>query len=372
MTLNRLVQSQHARISYWLPALLTGSVAGLLFWLVGETPPLRAAALAIVIVGVALSVRRLGWGYAVLGGLALALSPTYWAQTGGGPTLNGWLVLLFMVSAGGVALLLLFTSKRLFASFAVGLTLFVGLYLVFGITQKSLRMTTILAAWLIYMTIMALRQTNPRPEEPPARPLSRRHVLGILLLMGLGILNDPLFTLFAPAVILGLWLSHARLPGWYWLALVMVAVYGGVRLVGVYVSPEWTFSASMDVTATGQALPYIVLDAWQDPQRWLGLTVFMGQQVGVIGILLGVIGIARLSRWYPTLGVVLMAIYSTYGVFGLMYFGGDRDVLLLPILMIHVICATYAVYVLVGWVARSLGPLRWRRGNFGGHPQSNV
>jgi hypothetical protein len=371
MRWNDWIQLQHARISHWLPALLTGAFAGVLFWIVGETPLLRAVALAIVIVGVALSVRRLGWGYSVLCGLALASSPAYWDQTGGGPTLNGWLVLLFMVFGGGGAAVLLLTSKRVFASFAVGLALFVGLYLVFGITQKSLRLTTILAAWLVYMTIMALRQTNPRPEEPPARPLSRRHVLGILLLLTLGVLNDPLFTLFAPAVILGLWLSRAQLPAWYWLVMVGVTVYGVVRMFGVYVSPEWTLAVSGEVTATGQSIPYIVLDGWQDPQRWLGLTLFMGQQVGAVGIFLGVFGIARLSRWYPTLGVVLMAIYSMYGLFGLTYFGGDRDVLLLPILMIHVICATYAVYALVSWGARSVAPLR-RRGIFGGHPQSNV
>lgn len=372
MNLSDLLQSQHARISHWLPALLTGTFAGGVFWGVGETPLLRAVALAIVVAGVALSVRRLGWGYAVLGGLALAFSPAYWAQTGGGPTLNAWLVLLFMLAAGGAAAFLLVTRRQLFASFALGLVLFVGLYLVFGITQKSLRLTTILAAWLIYMTIMALRQTNPRPEEPPARPLSRRHVLGMVLLLGLGVLNDPLFTLFAPAVILGLWLSHARLPGWYGLVLALTLIYGSVRLVGVYVSPDWTFTPALEVAAMGRAVPYIVVDAWQDPQRWLGLTAFMRQQVGVLGILLGVMGIARLSRWYPTLGVVLMAIYSAYGVFGLLYFGADRDVLLLPVLMIHIICATYAVYALVGWFGRSLGPLRARRGIFGGHPQSNV
>ena len=343
---------QHERLRYWYPALLAGLTALIVFVWMGNTPLLRAAAMALVIIGVSLSMRWLNALLAYVGGLALAFSPVYWSQTGGGIPSNTGLILLFIVLAGGGAGLLLGLSRRVFASFAIGLSLFVGLYLAFGVSVRSQRLTLILAAWLLYMLITALRQTNPRPDEPPAQQLSRPHVYGVLLIMALGGLNDPLMTLFAPAAALGLWLSHARLPWWYWLALVVVVAWGLYGISRAYIAPDWLWRSAHEMHIGGQFAPFIVLDGWREPLRWLYITDIVARQFTLVGLLLGVIGIARMSRWYPTLGVTLMTAYASYALFGLVYFGKDAAILLLPMLMIQVICMTYAVYTLIEWGAR--------------------
>jgi hypothetical protein len=362
--MTQLLKAQQSRIYYWYPAIVAGVGMTLVYMGVGQTPLLRAIALGIVIAGISLSLRRLGSLFSIAGGVLLGITPVYWSQTGGPPTVSGWLIFGVILVAGGAALLLLLTRKELFASVALGVTLFVGLYLAFGITQKSLRLTTILAAWLLYMTIIALRQTNPRPDEPPAKPLSQRHVQGMLLIMVLGVLNDPLFTLFAPGLVLGLWLSHARLPIWYWVTLLGISALGFWRIVDVYVSMDLSFYTATQLTESISA-PYLVFSAWQNPLRWLELSVFVGRQFTWVGLIFGVIGIARLSRWYPTLGVVLMVVYSCYGVFGLVYYGQDRDILLLPLLMIHAFCVTYAAYALFQWLAGTIPVFatidRWMR-----------
>jgi hypothetical protein len=53
--------------------------------------------------------------------------------------------------------------------------------------------------------------------------------------------------------------------------------------------------------------------------------------------------------------------YGSFFVFGLLYFGGDAAVLLLPMLMIQVLWMTYAVYGIGHWLTRSkrLHAPRW-------------
>lgn len=352
----QLAEKQQSRLTYWYPALLAGATAWVAFLWVGNTPLLRATALSIVIIGVSLCLRRLGAAFAYVGGLVLAFSPAYWSQVGGPPTVSAWLVLLFILAGGGMAALVLRWNRRVFLSFAVGITVFVGLYLLFGTTQRSLRLTTILAAWLLYMLITALRQTNPRPNEPPATPLSKPHIYGVLLMMTLGVLNDPLFTLFIPAASLGLWLSHARLPRWYWLALAVLTVYGLWGIGVEYVSLDWGVRSSFQMHIAGVSVPYIVFDGWREPVRWLYITGLMSRQFTFVGVVLGVVGIARMSRWYPTLGVTLMIAYASYGVFGLVYFGSDIEILLLPMLMIQTIWMTYAVHAALQWAQRLTQP----------------
>ena len=229
-----------------------------------------------------------------------------------------------------------------------------GLYVAVGLTQKSLRLTTILSAWLVYMLIIALRQTNPRPEEATAVPLGKPHTYGVLLMLTLGVLNEPLFTLFAPGVVLGLWLSHVQLPRWYWLILLGVVLLGSYRLSADYIAADWLTMSTGELNRSVVHLPFIMLDGWREPLQWLWLSGFMMRQFTWAGAVLGIIGIARMSRWYPTLGVTLMVIYASYGSFGLMYFGQDIEILLMPMLIIQVICITYAVYTLLQWLSRWL------------------
>lgn len=341
-----------ARWHYWYPAILTALISASAFIFVGNAPALRASAMALVLAGVASTLRRLGAPFAIGGALLLAFSPAYWSQVIASPTVSAWWVLALMGLGGVCILLMMLISRRLFISVALGISVFVGLYLAFGVTERSLRLTALLSAWLIYMLVTALRQTNPRPEEPPAQRLSNRHTYGVLLIMALGTLNDPLFILFLPSVVMGLWLFHIKLPVWYWLALL---VTGGIGLWGIYdayVAQHISFNSARLYITQGRLIPYLVFDAWQFPQRWLYLTDFIVRQFSFLGVILGVFGIARMSRWYPTLGIVLMLAYGSYGIWGLIYFGADASIVLLPMLMIQAICITYALYSLWQWMAR--------------------
>ncbi|HRL11967.1 MAG TPA: hypothetical protein PKX07_08805, partial [Aggregatilineales bacterium] len=57
------------------PPILSALIAFALFVLVGGTPMLRAAGMALAVAGIALTLRRMGGLLAICGGLALALSP---------------------------------------------------------------------------------------------------------------------------------------------------------------------------------------------------------------------------------------------------------------------------------------------------------
>ena len=83
-------------------------------------------------------------------------------------------------------------------------------------------------------------------------------------------------------------------------------------------------------------------------------------QFTAAGLALGVLGLARLSRWHPPVGVVTMIAYAAYALFGLVYFGEDSPVLLLPLLMIQLLWMTYAMYTFGQWLQKSLKPARVR------------
>jgi hypothetical protein len=346
------IQEQMPRLLHIYPAALAAGTVWLAFALLGNTPLIRTTALALVIMAISLTLRQLGPTLSYLGGVVFGFSPVYWSQAGGTAPGNEWELLLFglaaIIAVGAVSLL----GRRLFYGLVAGGAVFVGLYLLFGPTEKSLRLTTILAAWLMYMMVVALRQTNPRPGEPPARQLSKRHVNGVLVVMVLGVLNDPLFTLFAPAVVLGLWLSRPQMPRWYVVALILTMTFGGWGLITEYIDAEWVFRSTDAIRTGGYAGPYISLTGWRDPVRWLEMTQLVTYQLTWLGAILGVVGIARLSRWYPTLGTTLMVAYASYGAFGIVYMGRDIEILLLPLFMIQTICMTYAVYVLMQWLQR--------------------
>ena len=155
----------------------------------------------------------------------------------------------------------------------------------------------------------------------------------------IGTINDPLVVLFAPAILLALFLSYARLPVWFWLAMIVTVCAGLVLLARAYI-----------LTPT----PVIDIWGWREAIRWIELGQFVIEQFSVLGIALGVIGLARLARWYPPLGVVTMFAYAAFVVFGLVYLGRSREILLLPLAIVQVIWMTYAVNTFGQWVNKSL------------------
>jgi hypothetical protein len=157
-------------------------------------------------------------------------------------------------------------------------------------------------------------------------------------------------TWFAPAVVLGLWLSRARLAWWYWAGVALVVAYGVFGVVQQYGSASWLWASAESLHRAGLFAPFLVLDGWREPIRWLYLTELIIRQFTWVGVLFSVIGAARLSRWYPTLGVTLLIAYASYGFFGLIYFGKDAEILLLPLLMIQTVWMTYSAYTVIQWL----------------------
>jgi hypothetical protein len=349
---NRLTQQQRLIVKFWLPPLFSGVVAFLLLVFVGETPLIRSGGLAVVIVGVALALRRMGAILSVIGGLTLCLSPAFWSQTGGGQGEPATIVIAVTAAALAVAIATL-VSQRPYIGLGVGVIIFVALFFSQIGTPRSLRLTAFVTGWLLYLIIDMLLLTNPHPEDdvPPLlldRPTAEGaslvrpyHTLGILLLFGVGIINDPLLTLLAPGVVLALVLARTQLPLWYWVLLGVVVLVGVRGIVVDYL----------------QAQSYLlVLDQWRDASRWLIEVRVVLRQFGIVGVVLAVLGLARMARWYAPLGSVTLLAYAAYTFFGLVWIGPRREVLLLPLFIIQVLWMTYAVFTLSEWMKRAATP----------------
>lgn len=348
--------------AYW-PALAAGALAAAAFVGLGHTPLVRALGLALAVAGVTLALQRFGGALAVIGGLALAFSPSFWAQTGGGEQPLLTLILALLVLAAGVTGFALLFSRRPTLGLSVGVVVFVVLFWALTGTPRSLRLTTLLTAWSLYLLLDALMIAHPRADAPDPRELAAHHTLGLLLLFGLGVLNDPLFVLMSPALLLGLALLKTRLPVWYWAVFSTLLVIGARGLIVQYVdSGWWLYPARLAVEQNLRA-PFLLADGWREGTRWLYLMDVIARQFSLVGVALGVIGLARLSRWHPALGEVTMLAYATYALFGLAYFGSDSSVLLLPLLMIQVMWMTYAAYTFGQWLQNSARPawgaVRW-------------
>ncbi len=342
------------KLSRWIPALAAGLIAWLAFMILGHTPVIRASGLALAIIGAALMFSRWGMILGVVGGLAFAFSPAFWAQTGGTESLNPVAVSGALALAVVGAAFLAWLSKRPSFGLALGLIVFTGLFFTVVGSPHSLRLTTLLAAWLLALVVDALMLTNPRPDEAAPISLGRRHVLGILLLLTIGVINDPLIALFLPAVALGLFLSATKLPRWYWAALLVIGIVGARGLMVQYADSSWWLYPAAQAEMLSVRVPKLFADGWRVSERWVELFALVIDQFSVVGLVLGVIGLARLARWYPTLGVVMLTAFTTYFIFGLLYFGRDRAVLLLPLLMIQVLWMTYALHSIWQWLTRSL------------------
>jgi len=334
----QLTAGRRQWLRQWFPALLTAAVAWLLMLTLGDTPVARASGLALAILGVTAGMRRMGFVASIAGGLTLALCPVFWSQTGGGQSQPATIVI-----AAGAAVLVMLAATRLLKRSEYGIGLGIVLFLVIFWSQigtpQSLRLTGMVTAWLLYLLVDMILLTNPRPGIKPARNPKPWHTGGLLFLFAVGTINDPLVTLLAPALLLALFLSYAKLPAWYWLGLLVTTAVGGYLLLRAYVSP------------TPSPLEFW---GWREAARWIELGQLVIAQFSIFGIVLGVIGLARLSRWYPPLGTVTMIAYAAYIFFGLTYRASHREVLLFPMIIIQVMWMTYAVNTIGQWVNKSL------------------
>ncbi len=333
-----LTTAQRQLLRQWSPAFIAAGASWLLLIFVGATPIARSSGLALAILGVTASMRRMGYVASTAGGLALALCPVFWSQTGGSESEP-----LITIIAVAVALLVMLLASDLFRRRDLGIGLGITAFLLIFWSQigamQSLRLTGLATAWLLYLLVDMVLLTNPRPGIKPAAAPKPWHTLGLVFLFVAGVANDPLTTLLAPAILLALFLSYAKLPTWYWLT-VLLAVSGGFALLArAYLGPD---RAVLDLVA------------WREALRWIELGELIGGQFGLVGIVLGIIGVARLARWYPPLGVVTMIAFGAYAFFGLVYVGVHREVLLLPLTIIQVIWMTYAVNTLGQWINQSL------------------
>lgn len=346
---------QNPRLRDWLPALIAGGLAWLIFLILGHTPLVRASGMALAVVGMALALRSIDAALSIIGGMALAFSPSFWIQTGGVESLNPLEVGAALIAVIVIGFIALRLSHHPFVGAAIMVVVFAVLFLSMIGTPRSLRLTTLLSAWTLFLLIDGLLVSNARPDTPTTSQLGAQHTYGLLILLGIGVLNDPLFSLMIPAAALGLFLSKKRLPTLYWVALLVIAAFGVNGMIASYYSDYWWNLTTDTAIQSGiRHIPFIVADGWREPIRWIGLSDLVIQQFTWAGLALGVLGLARLARWYPPVGVVTMILYAAYGVFGLSYFGEDRSVLLLPLLMVQIVWMTYAVYTFSQWLQKSL------------------
>ena len=348
--LKNLDDEQLLLFKFWLPALANGLLVWIFFLTLGETPLLRASGLALVIVGVTLALRRMGSAVAMIGGLCLALSPAFWSQTGGSSGEPATIVIALAV-AGATVLLVILLSKRPAIGLGLGVVVFAILFWSQIGTPRSIRLTGFIIAWLMYLLIDMLLLTNPRPEDAPlilgsgglktvdgavsARPY---HIFGILLLITLGILNDPLVTLLMPTVVLSLLLTNSKLQWWYWLAIGIVIGLGLYGIWNNYMVEESRF---------------LMLGNWRSGAGWVEMIRLLIRQFTIVGLVLSLLGLARLARWYAPLGIVSMIGFGAYWIFGIIYTGPRQDILLLPMYIIFVLWMSYAVLAISEWASRT-------------------
>jgi len=69
----RLFEDPIQTLQYWSPALLTAVIAWFSLLIVGDTPIIRASGLALVIMGVTATMRRMGYVASIGGGLTCIL-----------------------------------------------------------------------------------------------------------------------------------------------------------------------------------------------------------------------------------------------------------------------------------------------------------
>ncbi len=343
------------RLRHWSPALLGGALALVVFLFPGETPELRASGMALVIVATAMLLRRFGSALALCGCLVLAFSPAFWTQTGGTSRQDLLPLLALALLAALVVLVLLRQRGSLLLAAVVALALF---SLVFWWQQgqaDSLRLTALASAWLLVLLVDLLQRSLPHPDDGEVKAAEASHAWAILILLFIGVANTPLFVLFVPAVFSALLLSRVRLARGFWLLLLFVCLFGLYGMVSRYLSSEWWLYPAAQAAEEGLVLPWLLADGWREAARWLTLLEIVRDQLSIPGSLLALFGLSRLSRWYPATGIVMLLAWGCWAFFGLIYFGRDIAVLLLPLHMIGIFWMTVAVHAIRDWSVRIAG-----------------
>jgi hypothetical protein len=351
--MNAFADRPRSLIRYWLPPVLATGTAWVAFILAGNTPLIRASGLALVILGTALTLRNLGAIESFAGGLALAFSPAFWSQTGGVHVVLPATIVLAIASAGIISGLVITTTRRAYIALGVGMVIFALIFWSQIGTPRSLRLTGLLTAWLLFILVHVLRTRLPRADEAPTQTVGMQEYIGLLVILTLGVLNDPLFVLLLPATAIGLWLSHSPLPRWYWVVMAVVFTGGIAGIAGTYIDSDWWQATALDLHEADIHIRYIVADGWREGVRWVNLIELLVMQFTFAGAILAILGLTRMARWYPVLGIVLMLAFALYGLFGLVYFGRDRDILLTPLYIIQVIWITYAIHTMADWAVKS-------------------
>jgi hypothetical protein len=356
LILTAFIEQEWEMIKYWLPALAAGLLAWLAFLVVGDTPLIRASGLALAVVGVTLAMRWMGAVLALIGGLALAFSPAFWSQTGGAQSLLPATTILATIFAGIASIAIIRITKRPYITLGAGLFIFAIIFWSQISTPHSLRLTGLLTTWLLVILVHSLQSSNPRPEGPPRKQITPQQYMGILIILFVGVINDPLFVLLVPATATGLWLSNTPLRGWYWAGLLIITILGVRGITVTYVDSAWWSTSSIEAHNTGFQVKTIIADGWHEGIRWIDLIKLIIQQTTIVGAVLSILGLIRMTRWYPVLGIVLIIAFGFYSIFGLTYFGSNRQILLIPLFIIQTIWLTYAIYTFGQWLEKADTP----------------
>jgi hypothetical protein len=149
-----------------------------------------------------------------------------------------------------------------------------------------------------------------------------------------------------PATLLALYLSQTPLPRWYWFIFAGVVILGVHGIFSDYVANTAHFLCWMNGV-----------------MRIAGLMCCNTSLVNfsIVGVAMGILGLARLARWYPPLGSVTMVGYAAYTFFGLIYVEPRADLLLLPLSIIQIIWISYAIFTLGEWLSKTS---QWRFGRY--------
>ncbi len=287
---------------------------GSMAWRVNLSAAIPAALAVLVCAEV---IRRLETGrlLAVLSALMLAFSPTFWSQAIGAEvyTLNALFVIIILGSL-----------------------------------------------------INALYRTDPRFG---GQETMRVHsIWALALAFGLGLTNHLTLVLLLPAALLAMWICHPRLTHREW--GIAAGMFGLGLLVYLYIPLRWPalhagagmplddFIAWVTGRRFGGALMW---EYFSVPERWMTIFRLALDQFGVIGLALGLLGLARLARWFPGVGTVSLVAYGAYFAYALVYIIPDIGVFLIPMHIIQVIWIAYAVHAISEWAPKFISWLTWER-----------